>query len=223
MTRTISENKDSRFSRSEDLANAYSHLAGALLSVAALTLLVVFAAIKGNAWHIVSFAIFGTSMIFLYTSSTIAHWLPEGKSKDSFFTIDQAAIFILIAGTYTPLSLVVVKGALGWVVFGIQWGLALFGILRIFLRTNKFEAGVGLTDIILYTGMGWMVIFLTGAVLSHIPLMGYIWIIIGGLFYTLGILFYKVIKFRYHHLIWHLMVIGGTVSHFTAVFFYFLP
>ncbi|MCU0461225.1 MAG: hemolysin III family protein [Bacteroidales bacterium] len=214
--------KTQRFSRNEDLANAYSHLFGALLSVAALTLLVVFAAIRGNAWHIVSFSIFGTSMIFLYTSSTIAHWLPEGRAKDSFFTIDQVAIYILIAGTYTPLSLVALRGPLGWIIFGLQWGFALFGIFRLLIKANKFERGVPVVDIILYAGMGWMVVFVAGAVLKNIPLMGFIWILIGGLFYTLGIIFFKVAKFKYHHLVWHLMVIGGSVSHFTAVFFYML-
>ena len=214
--------KNVRFSRGEDLANAYSHLFGALLSVAALTLLVVFAAIRGNAWHIVTFTIFGASMIILYSSSAIAHWLPEGSTKDSFFTMDQVAIYILIAGTYTPLSLIALGGTTGWVIFGLQWGMALFGIVKVLTKKRKFEKGVPVLDIVLYAGMGWMVIFVAGALLKNIPLMGFIWILIGGLFYTTGIIFYKVARFRYHHLIWHLMVIGGSVSHFTAIFFYML-
>jgi len=214
--------KKVRFSRGEDLANAYSHFFGALLSVAALSLLVVFAAIRGNAWHIVTFTIFGASMIILYSSSAIAHWLPEGRTKDSFFTMDQIAIYILIAGTYTPLSLVALGGTVGWVIFGLQWGMVLFGIVRVLTKNRKFEKGVPVLDIALYAGMGWMVIFAAGALLKNIPLMGFIWILIGGLFYTIGIIFYKVTRFKYHHLIWHLMVIGGSVSHFTAIFFYML-
>ena len=214
--------KTGRFNRSEDLANAYSHLLGALLAVAGLTLMVVFAAIKGNAWQIVSFSIFGSSMIILYSSSAIAHWLPEGRAKDNFFTMDQVAIYLLIAGTYTPVSLVVLRGPLGWSIFGLQWGMALISIIRLLARTNRFERGVPVLDIIIYAAMGWMVVFVSGAVLRHIALMGYVWILIGGLFYTLGIIFYKVAKFRFHHLIWHLMVIGGSVCHFTAVFFYML-
>ena len=212
-----------RFSDKEDLANAISHTTGAILSLAALVLMVVYSAIRGDAWHVVSSAIFGFSMVFLYTSSSVAHWLPAGKRKDSFFTLDQLAIFILIAGTYTPLSLVALRGPLGWVIFGIEWGLAIFGIVRLLRRVNNFESGVGIVDILIYVVMGWLVAAVSGPVLKAIPLMGFIWIIIGGLFYTLGILFFKIAKFRYHHLIWHLLVIGGTTSHFVAIFFYILP
>jgi len=214
--------QNARFSRGEDLANAYSHLLGSLLSVAGLVLLIVLSAVKGNAWHIVTFTIFGVSMIILYTSSTIAHWLKAGRTKDRFFTMDQAAIFILIAGTYTPLSLIALKGALGWIIFGLQWSLAVVGIIRLLTRTNRFERGVAIFDILLYLVMGWMILFVAGAVLRHIPLMGFLWIIIGGIFYSAGIIFYKVTKFRYHHLVWHLMVIGGTISHFIAIFFYLI-
>jgi hemolysin III len=218
----VSTIRSGRFSRSEDLANAYSHLFGALLAVAGLALLVVFAAIKGNALHIVSFSVFGTSMIVLYTSSAVAHWLPEGRTKDHFFTMDQVAIYILIAGTYTPVSLIALRGPLGWVIFGLQWGMALISIVRLLTKTNKFERGVPVIDILIYILMGWMVVFVSGAVLKNIPVAGFIWILAGGMFYTLGVIFFKVTKFRYHHLVWHLMVIGGSVCHFTAVFFYMI-
>jgi len=212
-----------RFSDEEDLANALSHSAGAILSVAALVLMVVCSSLRGNVWHIVSSAVFGFSMVFLYTSSAIAHWLPAGKQKDTFFTLDQVAIFILIAGTYTPLSLVALHGMIGWVIFGIEWGLAIIGIVRLIARKNDFESGVGIIDILIYIGMGWLVIGFAGAVLKTVPVIGFIWIIIGGLLYTLGIIFFKIAKFRFHHLVWHLLVIAGTVSHFIAIFFYILP
>jgi hemolysin III len=212
-----------RFNEKEEFANAISHLVGAILSVGALVLLVVYSALRGNELHIISSAVFGFSMVFLYMSSFMTHWLPLGKLKDSFFTIDQIAIFILIAGTYTPLSLVALQGPVGWVVFGIEWGLALIGIVRLLSRKNVFTAGVKILDVLLYAGMGWLIVFVAGAVLDRIPLMGFLWIIIGGLFYTIGIVFYKAAKFRYHHLIWHLLVLGGTISHFTAIFFYILP
>jgi hemolysin III len=214
---------DKRFSNREDLANALSHLTGALLSVAALVLMVVLSFQRGSFLHMVCSVVFGFSMIFLYTSSSVAHWLPEGKLKDSFFTLDQIAIFVLIAGTYTPLSLIALNGKLGWAIFGIEWGLALIGILRLIGRNNKFETGVALFDIFIYVGMGWLVFLVSGQVLKAIPLLGFIWIVIGGLFYTIGILFFRIARFRFHHLIWHMMVIGGTVSHFIAVFFYILP
>jgi hemolysin III len=211
-----------RFSAREDLANALSHLGGTLLSIAGLTLMVVFSAIRGNAWHIVSTSVFGTSLVILYLSSTIAHWLPGGSAKDRFFVVDQVSIFILIAGTYTPVALIALHGTLGWVIFGIEWGLAIIGIIRLLIRKARFEHGVALFDIVIYTLMGWLVVIFSGSVLNSISLMGYLWIIIGGLFYTTGIVFFKFTKFRYHHLIWHLMVIGGSVSHFTAIFFYLI-
>ena len=185
--------------------------------------MVVCSSLRGNVWHIVSSAVFGFSMVFLYTSSAIAHWLPAGKQKDTFFTLDQVAIFILIAGTYTPLSLVAIHGMIGWVIFGIEWGLAIIGIVRLIARKNDFESGVGIIDILIYIGMGWLVIGFAGAVLKTVPVIGFIWIIIGGLLYTLGIIFFKIAKFRFHHLVWHLLVIAGTVSHFIAIFFYILP
>jgi hemolysin III len=212
-----------RFSDKEDLANAISHSAGAILSVAGMVLMVVYSSLRGNAWHIVSSAVFGFSMIFLYTSSAIAHWLPAGRKKDAFFTLDQIAIFILIAGTYTPLSLVALHGLTGWIVFALEWGLAVIGIIRLLSRKNDFESGVGIIDILIYIGMGWLVITVPGAVLKTVPLAGFIWIIIGGLFYTLGVVFFKMARFPFHHLVWHLLVIGGTVSHFVAIFFYILP
>ena len=212
----------SRFSDSEDRANALSHLGGTLLSIAGLVLMLVFAVSSGNAWYIVSSSVFGTSLILLYLSSTIAHWLPAGNFKDRFFIIDQATIFILIAGTYTPLALISLRGPLGWVVLGIEWGLAIIGIIRLAMRTARFEEGVGLADILIYVSMGWLVVIISGPVLRAIPIMGYLWIVIGGVFYTAGIIFFKFTSFRYHHLIWHLMVIGGSVSHFIAIFFYII-
>ena len=212
-----------RFTDNEDLANALSHLGGLLLSVSALVLMVVFSILRGNVWHLVSSTIFGTSLILLYLSSTIAHWLPSGSSaKDRFFVFDQGAIFILIAGTYTPLALVALGGQLGWVVLGIEWGLAIFGIARLIFRASQFEDGVGPLDIVLYVVMGWLVLLISGPVLRSLPLMGYLWIIIGGIFYTGGIIFFKFTRFKYHHLVWHLMVIAGSVSHFTAIFFYII-
>ena len=118
-----------RFSYSEELANAISHLIGAILAIAGLVLMVVYSAINGSAWHVVSTTIFGSTMTLLYLSSTLNHWLPAGKGKEFFFNFDQIAIFLLIAGTYTPITLIALHGAFGWVIFGLEWGLALIGIL----------------------------------------------------------------------------------------------
>jgi hemolysin III len=219
----VTESALGRFSDKEDLANAISHTVGAFLSLAALVLMVVYSSLRGNVWHIISSLVFGLSMIFLYSSSAIAHWLPAGKRKDTFFTLDQIAIFILIAGTYTPLSLIALQGLTGWIVFGIEWGLAAVGIFRLLSRNNDFESGVGIIDILIYIGMGWLVVTVSGPVLKTVPLSGFIWIITGGLFYTIGVVFFKIARFPFHHLVWHVLVIGGTISHFIAIFFYILP
>jgi hemolysin III len=213
----------SRFSKKEELANALSHLIGAVLAVAALVLMVVKAARIGNAWHIVSTAIFGASMIILFLSSTMTHWLRQGKAKDAFFTVDQVAIFTLIAGTYTPFTLIALHGPFGWVIFGLEWGLALLGITIKLAKTTRFNQGVNLFYILLYAAMGWMVLIAIVPIYKSMPLMGTLWILIGGFCYTIGIFFYRKARFRYHHLVWHLLVIAGAASHFFGIYFYVLP
>jgi len=213
-----------RFTYQEEIANFISHFAGAVLAAVMLTLMVVASALKGNAWHIVSTAIFGSTMVLLYFSSAIAHGLPKDtKGKQVFFIIDQAAIFLLIAGTYTPLALVALHGAFGWVLFGPQWAMAIAGILIKVLRPNRVEAGVDILGIIIYALMGWMLLIAIVPIVKTLPLMGFLWILIGGACYTFGIIFYRKAKFRHAHLVWHLMVLAGSISHFFAIFFYVIP
>jgi hemolysin III len=212
--------KTGKFTKGEELANAISHLTGALLGVAALVLMVVHSARTGTAWHIVSTAVFGATLVFLYLSSMFTHWLPAGRTKEFFFTMDQIAIFMLIAGTYTPIALITLHGPFGWVIFGIEWGLAVTGIVIKLLRPVKYAAGVSLFYIILYASMGWLVIIALAPLIRILPVMGWMWILIGGLFYSVGIYFFRMAKFRYAHLVWHIMVLAGSVSHFVAVFFY---
>lgn len=207
----------------EELANILSHFTGFLLSVAALVIMIIASAKSGNTINVVSCTIFGASMIILYLSSTLAHFLPEGITKERFFTLDQLVIYLLIAGTYTPLALIALQGVVGWILFGLQWGLAIVGIIRNLKRIGDTESGVNLFDIFLYAGMGWMVLFFTGPVLRSATLGGYLWIIAGGLFYTLGILFFRISKFRFHHFVWHMFVLAGTASHFIAIFFFVIP
>jgi len=209
-----------KFTKGEELANAVSHLAGALLAVAALVLMVVFSARAGTPWHIVSTAVFGATLVILYLSSMFTHWLPPGRTKEFFFLMDQIAIFMLIAGTYTPIALITLHGPFGWVIFGIEWGLAITGIVIRLLKPASYNSGVGLFNVILYASMGWLVLIALVPLIRILPTMGWVWILIGGLFYTLGIYFFRIAKFRYAHLVWHLMVLAGSVSHFIAVFFY---
>jgi hemolysin III len=215
--------QNNKFSRGEEMANAVSHFTGALLAIVALILMVKMSVMHGNAWHVVSSAVFGTSMIVLYLSSTLTHILPMGKTKDLFFNFDRIAIYFLIAGTYTPIALVTLNGPLGWVIFGIEWGLALIGTLMILLRPGDYITGVNAFYIITYAAMGWLILIAIVPVMRILPGMGALWILIGGLCYTLGIVFFKIVRFPYHHLVWHLLVMAGTVSHFIVTFFYIIP
>ena len=216
-------NKNIKFSRGEEIANAVSHFCGALLAVAALILMVYQSVMHGNNWHVISTAIFGASMIILYLSSTLTHILPMGKAKDLFFNFDRIAIYFLIAGTYTPIALVTLRGTLGWVIFGIEWGLALTGTIMILRKPGDYKTGVNVSYVITYAAMGWLILIAIVPVMRILPLMGSLWILIGGLCYSLGILFFKFIRFPYHHLVWHLLVVAGTVCHFFAVFFFIIP
>jgi len=215
--------KNNKFSRGEELANAISHLVGALLAAAGLVLMVHFSIVNGNGWHVVSTSVFGASMIVLYLSSTLTHILPMGKAKDLFFNIDRIAIYILIAGTYTPIALLTLHGPMGWVIFGIEWGLAIVGTVMILSRPGDYKTGVNTFYVVSYAVMGWLILIAIVPVINTLPLMGTLWILIGGVCYSLGILFFKVIKFPYHHLVWHMLVLAGTISHFFAVFFYMIP
>lgn len=215
--------KNIKFSRGEELANAISHFSGALLAVVGLVLMVHFSIVNGNGWHVVSTSIFGSSMIVLYISSTMTHILPMGRAKDRFFNFDRIAIYLLIAGTYTPIALLTLHGPLGWVIFGIEWGLAIVGTLMILTRPGDYNTGVNTFYVVSYAVMGWLILIAIVPILNTLPLMGTLWILIGGVCYTLGILFFKIIKFPYHHLVWHMLVLAGTISHFFAVFFYMIP
>lgn len=215
--------KKREFSHREELANAISHLTGTVLAIAGLILMLMYTVTKGNAWHIVTTVVFGSSMIILYLSSTFTHWLKPGKAKDFFFNLDQIAIYLLIAGTYTPITLVAIKGVFGWIMFGIEWGMALAGIIYRIRRPNKYDEGVKLFNVILYALMGCVFLFFIIPVLRLISMPAIIWISIGGAFYMLGILFFRFTRLRYNHLIWHLFVVAGSISHFVAIFFYILP
>jgi hemolysin III len=212
-----------KFSRTEELANAVSHFSGTMLAVAGLILMIYYSSLHGGIWHLVSTSVFGASMIILYFSSTMTHVLPMGRAKDLFFNIDRIAIYLLIAGTYTPLALVTLGGALGWVIFGIEWGFALTGSALILFRPGDFNSGVSTFYVVSYAIMGWLILIAIVPVINSLPVMGWLWILLGGLCYTLGIVFYKAASFRYHHLVWHLLVIAGSTCHFFMVFFFIIP
>ncbi len=211
------------YRKSEEVANAISHLGGALLSTAGLVLMIVFSALRGNAWHIVTTSIYGATLILLYFSSGMAHALKEGKAKELFFVFDKISIFLLIAGTYTPLSLVILHGAFGWVIFGLEWGMAIAGIVLTFTRVAKSDSRVNYIFLALYVAMGWLMVIAIVPIFNSMPLAGGLLILGGGLCYTIGIIFYAKLQFLYHHLVWHLFVVAGSLLHFLAIFHYVIP
>lgn len=211
-----------RFTKQEELANTISHGIGLLLAIAATVVIIIFSAKYSNVWSIVSNSVFGGTMILLYLSSTMNHMLKHGKVKDFFHNFDQVAIYFLIAGTYTPLSLMVIRNDWGWVMFGIEWSFAIAGLLIKIFAPNNFEKGVHTFTIISYVIMGWLLLFFIIPIINHLPIPSLILIFAGGFSYTFGVVFFKLEKLKYSHLIWHLLVIAGTACHWAAMMVYLL-
>lgn len=198
--------------------NSLSHLIGAVAAIAGLVVLVVFASIQGDAWKIVSFSIYGASLFLLYIFSTLYHGL-HGRAKEIFHKLDHIAIYLLIAGTYTPFTLVSIRGAWGWSIFGVVWGLAIVGIL-----VDSFAVkGRRIIPIIIYISMGWISLIAIKPLLDALSFPGFMWLLTGGLFYTIGIIFYALDhRNHYFHAIWHLFVLAGSISHYIAIYRYVL-
>jgi len=208
-----------RYSIGEEIANAITHGIGALLSIAGLAVLVSFAALYGDAWHVVSTSIFGATLVLLYAASTVYHSVWHHPTKRILQRLDHSAIFLLIAGTYTPFALVNMRGPWGWTLFGIIWSMALLGIaLQLFPRRRNERL-----SLILYLGMGWMAVAAIKPFLAGVETGGLILLLIGGLFYSLGVIFYVWQQLKYHHAIWHGFVLAGSAFHFFAVLFYVVP
>lgn len=203
----------------EEFANSVTHGLGAGLSVAGLVLLVVSSALHGNTWHVVSTTIFGTSLVLLYTASTLYHSLRGERLKQVLQKFDHAAIFLLIAGTYTPFALVTLRGPWGWSLFGVVWGLAVAGVTLKFWLAGRFR----LVSTLIYIAMGWLVMVAIRPLVAALPAGGLHLLIAGGLCYTGGAAFYLWKRLSYHHAIWHLWVLGGSACHWTAVYLYVVP
>jgi hemolysin III len=201
----------------EEIANSITHGIGAVLSIAAIILLVVYSSFSGSPLKIVSFTIFGTTLFFLFISSTLFHALRPFKAKALFLKFDHIAIFFLIAGTYTPLILITIGGSLGWVIFGIIWGIAVAGtIIKIYLpaaSADKISVGI-------YIAMGWIVVIFIKVIIQKLPLGGIIFLFSGGILYTGGTLFFLSQQIPFSHAIWHLFVLAAAICHFFCVFLY---
>lgn len=204
------------YSPEEEVWNSAIHGLGIALSIAALTILAVLSAKYQDVWTIVSTAIFGTSMVLLYTASTIYHAVPDLELKKKLKKFDHISIYYLIAGSYTPFLLVNMRGTIGWTIFAAVWGLAIVGTC---LKLLTSGSGTKAWSIGLYLIMGWMIVLASGELVEVIPAKGLIFLILGGMFYTLGILFYVWKSRKYTHAIWHLFVLNGTIMHFFAVLY----
>lgn len=204
------------FTKNEEIAHAITHGIGALLSIAGLVLLIVFSSLKGNPWLIVSVTVFGSTMLLMYLASTIVHSLPEGKWKDIFQIFDHSSIYLFIAGSYTPFLLVTLRNEIGWVLFGIIWGIALIGVIFKIFFVKKFLV----LSTLFYILMGWLIVLVWEPLTMVMDGTGLMLLVIGGLFYTVGAVFYVWRRIPYHHAIWHLFVLAGSTFHFFSIFYY---
>ena len=207
------------YSPIEEKTNIISHAIGLVLSIVALVLLVTHANRYGNIWHIVSFSIFGISLIILYAASAFYHSTKKPELRNRLRIFDHASIYVLIAGTYTPFTLITLHGPIGWSIFGTAWGLALTGIILKLFFTGKYN----LISTLMYVVMGWIIIFAIKPIFNILPLEGFLWLVVGGMAYTIGAILYSIKKIKFNHAIFHILVLVGSVCHFVSVFFYVLP
>lgn len=202
----------------EEIANSVTHGVGTLLALGGVAVLVTFAALRGSAWHVAACSVFGATLILLYVASTLYHAIPFPRAKRVFQALDHAGILFLIAGTYTPFTLVTLRGPWGWSLFGVVWGLALLGLLLQLTMPHRTALAVGL-----YLLMGWAVVIALRPLLATLPTGGLALLVAGGVSYTVGVLFYVWRSLRYHHAYWHGFVLLGSAAHFFAVLFYVIP
>jgi len=202
-----------QYTPAEEIANSLTHGLGLVLSLTGLAYMVTRAYLYGDAWQVVASSIFGASMVLLYTSSTLYHSIRSRSAKLALRKLDHAAIYLLIAGTYTPFMLVNLRGPWGWSLFGVIWGLAVVGIVLKLWFTGRFRV----VSTICYLCMGWLIVIATKPLLEAVPSTGLWFLLCGGLCYTGGTVFYLWKSLPYHHAYWHLFVLGGTVCHYFAI------
>ena len=197
--------------------NSISHLVGAVLALAGAVVLVVVASRGGDTRLIVSFSIYGATLFLLYLISTLYHGLPTGRAKHVFRVLDHQAIYLLIAGSYTPFTLVTLDGIVGWWLFGAIWGMAVLGLVLDALPRR----GARVVPLVIYFVMGWLIVLAINPLLAALPRAGFIWLLAGGLLYTSGIVFYALdSRYPWMHGVWHLFVLAGSISHYVAILVY---
>jgi hemolysin III len=209
----------SRATPSEELANSLTHGFGLLLSVVAAPVLIIAAVSTNDAWRIVAASIYAATLVLLYAASTLYHSSRNVERKELWQRVDHSAIYLLIAGTYTPFTLISLRGAWGWSLFGFVWGLALVGVIM----KSRFGARLPALSTWIYLAMGWVIVIAMRPLSLHVASAGLWWLALGGALYTGGVVFYVWERIRYSHAVWHLFVLGGSMAHFAAVLWYALP
>jgi len=209
------EKQPPQYGLGEEIANSITHGAGAILAVIGLIALILYSGNYRDAWRVVGFSVFGASLFTLYLSSTLYHAFPNGRIKHFLRLMDHSAIFLLIAGTYTPVLLVAMRGPWGWTLFGLIWALALVGLIFELAFLGRFKK----ISLAIYIGMGWLAVIAIKPMLTMLPDGLLTYIVIGGLLYTGGIVFYVSKRLPYHHAIWHVFVLAGSVLHFFGMLF----
>ena len=202
----------------EDLANAVTHGAGLLMAIAAVPVLLVLAALRGTPLHVASFAVYGVSLVLVYATSTLYHAARKPRLKQFFRILDHAAIYLLIAGTYTPVTLISMNGPWGWTLLSLVWVLAVGGCIFKMFFIGQFQT----FSTVLYLVMGWLIVIALGPLVEAVPRAGLLWFVAGGLSYTVGVVFFVWERIPYNHAVWHLFVIGGSVCHYVAMLLYVL-
>ena len=206
---------NSQYTQREESANVLTHGIGFILSFAGIVLLSLKALKDGDQWHLVSYIIFGMSLLIMFSSSTLYHLVHNQNAKKKLRKLDHSAIYVLIAGTYTPFLLTNLRGTTGWIMFAVVWIFAIVGII-IKLATQIRSKWV---SAVIYLVMGWLAVFIAKSMISNLPAVSIFYLALGGLFYTFGVVFYVWKNLPYHHAIWHLFVLGGSISHFLSVYY----
>lgn len=207
------------YSVGEEIAHAVTHGVGLLLSIGGLVVLVVAASVRGDVWHVVGCAVFGVTLVLLYAASTLYHSIRHQRAKRVLRRLDWSAIFLLIAGSYTPLTLVSLRGGWGWTLLALVWGLAILGIV---LQVT-IPARVRRISLAIYLAMGWLAVIAVGPLVRSLHPEGLLLLFLGGMAYTLGLVFYGWRRLPYNHAIWHVFVLAGSACHFSCVFGYVIP
>ena len=210
---------NSTYSPAEELINVYSHAVGAVLSIIALALLILRSIQETGILPLVSFTIFGTSLVMLYITSTVYHNCKTPQLRSRLRIFDHVSIYVLIAGTYTPFALITLQGMTGWLIFGISWGFAVTGSSLKLFFTGRFK----LISTLMYIFMGWLILFVIKPLANNLVDAGMLWLVIGGISYSLGAIIYSIKRIPFNHAIFHMFVLLGSFCHFVAVYFYLLP